>query len=147
MSEVAQHAHGDFWQAPLSNTAGTAPSAGHALVQTCAHCGTEFVMGAGFCHVCGSARQERPSVAAAQSWTRYAQFHHIKRLFGLPTPALVAFFLGVGCVLAALLVGVLFSANTVLDWQAVQMWRIEWLLASVACFVAGILLRYPSTNK
>ena len=48
--------------------------------------------------------------------------------------------------LAALLVGFIFSANTVLDWQAVQMWRIEWLLAAVACFVAGILLRQPSAK-
>ena len=70
----------------------------------------------------------------------------IKRAFGLPTASLTAFLLGIGCALAALLVGFIFSANTVLDWQAVQMWRIEWLLAAVACFVAGILLRQPSAK-
>ena len=147
MSEVVQHAHGDFWQAPLSTPAGAGSSVGHALVPACTHCGTEFVMGAGFCHVCGSARLEHVSVPASQSWTRYVQFHYIKRLFGLPTAALIAFFLGLGCVLAALLVGFLFSANTVLDWQAVQMWRVEWLLAAVACFVAGLLLRTPVSEK
>jgi hypothetical protein len=42
---------------------------------------------------------------------------------------------------AALLTGFIFSAATVLDWQAVQLWRIEWLLAAIALFVAGILLK------
>jgi hypothetical protein len=41
----------------------------------------------------------------------------------------------------ALAVSVFFSARTVLDWQAIQLWRIEWLLAAVAAFVAGCLLK------
>jgi len=28
----------------------------------------------------------------------------------------------------------------VLDWQAIQLWRIEWLLGAVAAFVAGCVL-------
>jgi hypothetical protein len=28
-----------------------------------------------------------------------------------------------------------------LDWQAVQLWRIEWLLGATASFLAGILLK------
>jgi hypothetical protein len=35
----------------------------------------------------------------------------------------------------------MYTAATVLDWQAVQIWRIEWLLASAAAFLAGILLK------
>jgi hypothetical protein len=145
MSEVVQHAQGDFWQAPLA-TGGTAV-AGHAVVQTCGNCGTEFVMGAGFCHVCGSARLVEVPLTNTDSWTHYVQFHQIKRFFGLSTASLMAFLLGLGCALAALLVGFFFSANTVLDWQAVQVWRIEWLLGAVACFVAGILLRRPAAEK
>ena len=34
-----------------------------------------------------------------------------------------------------------FSARTVLDWQAVQLWRIEWLLGAIAMFAAGVLLK------
>jgi hypothetical protein len=45
------------------------------------------------------------------------------------------------CVVGALAVSVFFSARTVLDWQAIQLWRIEWLLAAVAAFVAGCLLK------
>jgi hypothetical protein len=147
MSDVVQHAHGDFWQAPLATPAGTAVAAGLAMVQTCGHCGAEFVMGAGFCHVCGNARQVEAALTSTQNWTRYVQFHQIKRFFGLSTASLMAFLLGLGCTLAALLVGFIFSANTVLDWQAVQIWRIEWLLSAVACFVAGILLRRPVQEK
>src|SRR5438876_6184757 len=60
---------------------------------------------------------------------------------GLPTSSLVAFIIGVGCVLGAITVGLIFTAQTVLDWQAVQVWRIEWLLGSAAAFLAGILLK------
>ena len=28
-----------------------------------------------------------------------------------------------------------------LDWQAIQFWRVEWLLAAVAAFAAGCLLK------
>jgi hypothetical protein len=146
MADLAQHAQGDFWQAPMA-TADARPSVrGNTLDEACAQCGSEFVMGAGFCHVCGSARELQVDSPVAPGWTRYLQFHQIKRAFGLPSASLTAFLLGLGCGFAALLVGFIFSANTVLDWQAVQMWRIEWLLAAVACFVAGILLRYPSSK-
>jgi hypothetical protein len=147
MADLAHHAEGDFWQAPVATPGVSATVRTHSLVEaSCAHCGTEFVMGAAFCHVCGGSRELRVSGPAAQGWTRYLQFHHIKRAFGLSTASLMAFLLGLGCTLAALLVGFIFSANTVLDWQAVQMWRIEWLLAAVAFFVAGILLRHSSSK-
>jgi hypothetical protein len=79
-------------------------------------------------------------------WLRHLEFVQIKEHLGLPTASMVAFLVGVGCVLAAVLTGVIFSASTVLDWQAVQVWRIEWLLAAVAAFLAGILLKRPSTR-
>lgn len=146
MADLAHHAEGDFWQAPSATPTAAAAVRAHTLAETCAHCGTEFVMGAAFCHTCGDSRELLTSDPPEPSWTRYLQFHHIKSAFGLPTASLTAFLLGLGCSLAALLVGFIFSANTVLDWQAVQMWRIEWLLAAVACFVAGILLRLPSSK-
>ncbi len=72
---------------------------------------------------------------------RQLEFQRIKDRVGLPTPALVAFLAGFACLLAAVLVGFIFSANTVLDWQAVQVWRIQWLLGSATAFLAGILLK------
>jgi hypothetical protein len=31
--------------------------------------------------------------------------------------------------------------RTAVDWQAIQLWRIEWLLGAVAAFIAGALLK------
>ena len=45
------------------------------------------------------------------------------------------------CMVAALLTGILYKTDTLVDWQAVQLWRIEWLLASSAALLAGILLK------
>jgi hypothetical protein len=77
------------------------------------------------------------------TWLSYLHFHEIKRWIGLPTASLVAFVIGVCCVAGALAVG-LITAKTFVDWQAIQFYRAEWLLAATAAFVAGILLKKPS---
>ncbi len=77
------------------------------------------------------------------SWLRYLHFHEIKRQVGLSTGALIAFVIGLACVAGALLVGLL-TVKTYVDWQAIQAYRLEWLLAATAAFVAGILLKKPS---
>ena len=77
------------------------------------------------------------------AWLSYLHFHEIKRRIGLPTASLVAFVIGVCCVAGALAVG-LITAKTFVDWQAIQFYRVEWLLAATAAFVAGILLKRPS---
>jgi hypothetical protein len=79
------------------------------------------------------------------SWLHYLHFHEIKRWVGLPTASLIAFVIGLGCVAGALLVGLLTARNLV-DWQAIQFYRAEWLLAATASFVAGILLKKPSNH-
>jgi hypothetical protein len=77
-------------------------------------------------------------------WLRYLHFHEIKRWVGLPTAALIAFMVGLGCVTGAISVGLFYKASNLAEFQAIQMWRIEWLLAATASFVAGILLKKPS---
>jgi hypothetical protein len=79
------------------------------------------------------------------SWLRYLHFHEIQSRSGLSTASLIAFILGVGCVAGALLVGLL-TARTFVDWQAIQFYRAEWLLAATAAFVAGILLKKRSDD-
>jgi len=144
-----------------------------AMADTCPRCGTEFMIGSRFCYACGSHRPEKDPVAssppllstlflsaklgrlmtatadlsrrrpALPSWLRYLHFHEIKRWIGLPTASLVAFFIGLGCVLGALGVSLFYKATTLPEFDAIQMWRIEWLLAATAAFVAGILLKKP----
>ena len=77
------------------------------------------------------------------AWLRYLHFHEIQSWIGLSTAALIAFMIGLGCVAGALLVGLL-TAKTLVDWQAIQFYRAEWLLAATAAFVAGILLKKSS---
>lgn len=76
----------------------------------------------------------------APTWLRYLHFQEIKNRAGLSTGSLIAFVIGVVCVAGALLVGLL-TANTLVEWQAIQFYRAEWLLAATASFVAGILLK------
>jgi hypothetical protein len=45
------------------------------------------------------------------AWLRYLHFHEIKRWVGLPTPSLMAFFIGIGCVLGAIGVSLFFKAS------------------------------------
>ena len=75
------------------------------------------------------------------TWLRYLHFHEIKRWIGLPMPSLIAFIIGLGCIAGVLGVSLFFRASNLAEFQAIQMWRIEWLLGATASFVAGILLK------
>jgi hypothetical protein len=81
------------------------------------------------------------------AWLRYLHFHEIKRQVGLPTGALIAFLIGLGCVAGAIGVSLFYKASNLVEFQAIQMWRIEWLLAATASFVAGILLKRPDADQ
>jgi|SRR5277367_1071135 len=145
MSEVMPNAEREFWSPPTVPPAEALPS---TLAGACEDCGSEFMVGARFCHVCGASRiQLSPNRGWSRVWTllRALEFNAIKAWFGLPTASLIAFLIGAGCVLAAIAVGMIYSVQTLADFQAIQLWRIEWLLASVAAFVAGILLKRPET--
>ena len=74
------------------------------------------------------------------------EFQSVKDWLGLPLPALIAFFVGLGCILAAIAVGLFYSMQTLADFQAIQLWRLEWLLAALVAFVAGILLKHAGTH-
>jgi hypothetical protein len=65
----------------------------------------------------------------------------IRQRLGLSVSSLVFFLIGLTCLVGALLTGFVYRASTVLDWQAVQLWRIEWLLAASASLLAGILVK------
>jgi hypothetical protein len=177
MAEVIQDAQQDFWRSPtaLEPAVETAlPAAAQDMAEACADCGSEFMIGARFCHTCG---RRRPVLAAATTdaavmaglwarnvawlrsrvgsaaaswrkisfpdWVHYLHFHEIKRWVGLPTAALIAFMIGLGCVAGAIGVSLFYRASNLAEFQAIQMWRIEWLLAATASFVAGILLKKP----
>ena len=111
-----------------------------STTELCSNCNTELILGSRFCHVCGTEREAHPQ-AEAPSALRFLDIRLISQALGLTIASLVAFIAGIVCVIAALITGLLYTATTVLDWQAVQVWRIEWLLAATVAFLAGILLK------
>jgi hypothetical protein len=138
MSEVVHNTPQEFWRPPVAQ-----PGVASAT-EVCQGCGTEFMVGARFCHVCGTARGARRSSAL---WARYLEFHHIREGLGLSTGSLVAFFVGLGCVLAAVAVWIVYSVQTINDLWAVQLYRMQWLVAAVAAFAAGVLLKKAPAPK
>lgn len=133
MAEAIHQSEQEFWRPPAQ-----APAV-RVQAESCARCGAEFVMGGRFCHVCGMQREPLLDYTG-HGLSRWLDFHQIKAALGLSTGSLVAFIVGIACVIAAVVTGLIYTATTVLDWQAVQIWRIEWLLAAAAAFLAGILL-------
>ena len=140
MAGVAEQAQNEFWRPPIA-VSGVALSQG--LSETCDRCGTEFIVSSRFCHACGTARPDAHESRAIEI-PGLSELAALGERFGLTKPALAAFLFGVFCLLGAFSVGIIFTARTALDWQAIQLWRIEWLLGSIAAFAAGSLLRKSS---
>jgi len=138
MAEVVNQAHHDFWRPPAPEV-----TAVQERSETCDECGTEFIVGSRFCHSCGASRPELSATRTIEI-PGLAELAALGKRFGLTTPALAAFLFGMLCMVGAVAVGIIFTARTALDWQAIQLWRIEWLLAAIAAFGAGCLLKKTS---
>ncbi|MGA7589648.1 MAG: hypothetical protein WBW02_04005 [Candidatus Sulfotelmatobacter sp.] len=187
MADLVRDAQEEFWSPPSvldddSATAAPPAVACAELADACDGCGSEFMIGARFCHTCGLRRRELATATLPRSarveviaglwarrlawftngvswaagawreipfpnWLHYLHFHEIKRRVGLPTASLIAFLVGLGCVAGVIGVSLFFMASNLVEVQAIKMWRIEWLLAATASFVAGILLKKPSDNE
>ncbi len=104
----------------------------------CQHCGTEFVVQSQFCRMCG--RRAESSITNDSRSASRLDFNVLRRKLGLTVAGFVGFLAGILCLGAAASVTFIFNANNLVDWQAIQIWRIEWLLAAMASFLAGILL-------
>ena len=50
-------------------------------------------------------------------------------------------------VMAAVAVGMIYSVQTFNDFQAVQSYRMQWLLGAIAAFTAGLLLKKRPDTK
>ena len=173
---VVQGTQEEFWRPPTLSEEAAIRDPHPAMAEACPRCGTEFLLGSKFCHSCGGRRPAAISSAARAdaaalaglwergiyriqasitaipwskvklpSWIRHLHFQEIKGQLGLSTASLIAFVIGLSCIAGALLVGLL-TTKTLVDWQAIQYYRAEWLLAATASFVAGILLKKPSRD-
>ena len=142
MPNVVHDAQHEFWRPPV--VPGEAPRPG--AVEVCDGCASEFMVGSLFCHVCGASRETRSSTQT--HWTLYLEFHNIQRALGLSTASMVAFLIGMAClIMAGIAVGMIYSVQTFNDFQAVQLYRMQWLLGAIAAFAAGLLLKKSPDPK
>lgn len=137
---MAQSARQEYWRPPNPEVV--------RLVQpvlmdaVCSHCGTEYPVGARFCHICGSDRDPRPAmVLRPMSFADFLDMALLRQRLGLSIPCLIFFLIGMICMAAAILTGFIYRADTLAQWRAIQVWRVEWLLAAAAVLLAGILLK------
>ncbi|HUK43441.1 MAG TPA: zinc ribbon domain-containing protein [Candidatus Bathyarchaeia archaeon] len=110
----------------------------------CWNCGMEYSPAARFCHMCGSPRDPGPHVEPSRPQTVSVARKTERRSTSsppMPLTSIVCFALGIACVIGAGLMGAIYRTDTLVDWQAVQTWRIEWLLAALAALLAGVLLK------
>lgn len=144
MADAVPNVKQEFWRPASSRRVVMDPIASDA---TC-ECGAEYLLGARYCHICGADRVPdmglRPHGFNLVEWLDFAT---IRERTGLGTAALVFFVVGLACAAAAIAVGFVYTTNTVLDWQAVQLWRIEWLLGATAAFLATLALKRHTANR
>lgn len=136
------HTSQEYWRPSNPNVARLIPE----VRGICWRCGMDYSPGARYCSLCGGAREalsaeptpirppsESPVTERAKHWQSNVSF-----------PSFVCLAVALVLALAALLTGVVFRQDTLVDWQAVQTWRIEWLLGAVVVLLAGILLKKKS---
>ena len=146
MADIVRDAPQEFWRPPLTQATAV------EMAETCRRCGTEFMVGAAFCHICGGNRHRAERVTAG-NWSRSFDFLRaielgkVKAWFGLPLPSLCAFLGGIVCLVVALAVGFTDVKDNVSDFEAVQLWRIQWLMAGCAAFLIGILFKGPKSES
>src|SRR5271170_4256848 len=118
MAEAADQAQHDFWRPPVSASKAVASPERSAA---CRRCGSEFIVSSVYCHACGA---KRPDLNAARTFEipGRAELASLAERLGLTMPAVIAFLLGIFCVVGAVAVSVIFSPRTALDWQAIQLW-------------------------
>ena len=129
----------EFWKPAVAPRQEAA--AAETTDQVCQECGTDFVLGSRFCYVCGADRNANLGATPLTGLRAWIDFASLREALGQSNASLVALVMGFACVIAAIVTGFVFTAITLLDWQAVQLWRIEWLLGAVAMFAAGFLLK------
>ncbi len=144
MSETAREISQEYWR-PAQQHQARAEYPVANVVPYCNMCGTQYAPGARFCHVCGENREPEIHASAANRIVKALDFASIREKLGLSTTALVLVALAAGCMLGALFTGFIYSdAKTPIEWQAVQTWRMEWMVAAIVFVLGAILFRESS---
>ena len=140
MLQSARRASQEYWRPADPKTARIA---GPILAEgLCPDCGEEYAAGARFCHICGHGRDRLPvAPSGPMSFADFFDVTMLRKRCGLSAVCMVFFILGILCLVIAASVGIFYKSETLVQWQALQFWRIEWLLGAAAALLAGILLK------
>jgi hypothetical protein len=133
MLGVGEDSRPRFWVPQAAADVSTAETKWEFM--SCPTCGTEFLSGARFCHSCGAPRF-LPGTAQP-----YAAVHEQEANPAFELGPVLALVAGVVCISGAIFGNFFFAGQSAADWEALQYWRIDCLLSSIAAFTAGILLR------
>ena len=137
MQPAVRETSGGYWQ-PAKGSA-TTPEA--VLPESlCRQCATEFAIGARFCHVCGFDRESFSDNPAQAGSGFVVDLEILRARLGLGTASMVCLIAGIACLLAAFLSGYTTQVSA-MEWPAKTARVLEWLLAGIAAFVAGVLLK------
>jgi hypothetical protein len=141
MADIKRESSQEYWR-PAPSAGNPFPASGpqtRGNQASCALCGTPYAIGARFCHSCGLSResgQEKHNPVK-----RWLDLDVLRTHFGFSTASLVLVLAALIFTLATLMIGMVYNTSTAADWQAVQTWRIEWLLATVAALLGAMLFK------
>ena len=107
----------------------------------CTICGTQFSPGGRFCNQCGLNRYADLHAKKRSPLLEWIDMDGIHERTGLSTISMVLVILAGFFALATVMTGMVYNTATIAEWQAVQTWRIEWLLAMLASLLAAILFK------
>lgn len=142
MAQAARNTSQEYWR-PADPAVAHVAQAPRVM---CPNCGAEFVIGARFCHSCGGERAPTPvAVRRSTKLADFMSFETIRRKLELSLGSLLFLILGLACMIGAVITSAIYKTESLVDWQAMQVWRIEWLLGAAAALLVGILLKKSST--
>jgi hypothetical protein len=138
----------DITRGPLQEYWRPAPSVGNTFQtrgpQTrneafCPICGTPYAIGARFCHTCGLSREG--ALEKRNPVKDWFDLDTLRTQLGISTASLIFVLAATIFILATVMTGLVYNTSTIAEWQAVQTWRIEWLLATVAALLLAMLFK------
>jgi hypothetical protein len=143
MADISREVSQEYWrQAPTPGkdfqTPGFQPQGNQAF---CAVCGTPYAAGALFCHLCGLGREKDLRAKKRGLNLEWLDFDRIREQTGLSTISLVLVISAALFMLASVMAGLIYDTSTIAEWQAVQTWKVEWLLATVPTLLAAMLFK------
>jgi hypothetical protein len=142
MAEISRELSQEYWRPASSAGSQLQLHAFQAQAQEafCASCGTPYAPGARFCHLCGRGCEDDLH-AAKSPIMDWFDLEVIRTQSGLSTVSLVFVLAAAIFLLATMMTGLIYSTSTLAEWQAVQTWRIEWLLATGVALLAAMLFK------